>query len=315
MAVQLADTATGETLWGERIDAEEREIFDLQDRVVAGIVAGIAPNLRAASLREALRKRPENLSAYDLTLQALYVLGTLDRTGFAKGRRLLERAMAEDPFFALPRAWAARWHSISIARGWSANTRDDADAAIALADRAIALDGSNALALATRGHISAYLRRDCDAAMENFRQALAAAPSNSVAWTLSSTTLSYLGRATEAVKHAERGLRLSPYDPLSFSQHFVLGLARYAADDLARAEGDCRMSLGAHAQHAATWKLMAAVLAGQGNRDAAAEAGARVVALEPSFRLGAYERDRLPIRNPALRLRIMRDLRQAGLPE
>ncbi len=315
VSVQLAESETGTTLWGDRFEVGREDIFALQEHVVGRIVAGIAPNIRAASLREAMRKRPENLTAYDLTLRGLHVLGTFDRDTFARGRAFLDQAMAEDPDFAMPIAWAARWHSLNIGQGWSSDPRADADAACALAARAIECEPGNALALSTLGHISAYIRRDWDTALDCFAQAVEASPGSAIAWTLSSCTLSYVGRGEDALRHVERGIRLSPYDPLRFSQRHFLAFAHYVTGDLAEAERASRVSIGIKPDHASNWIMMATTLAAAGREEEAREAGRRVLALRPGLRLGPYVRDQLAIRDPALRERFVAGLRMAGLPD
>ena len=315
VSVQLSDARTGGSLWGDRVEVAREEIFELQEQLVGRIVAGIAPEVQSATLRDAMRKRPENLTAYDLTLRGLHALGAQDREAFGRGREYLRQATDEDPAFALPRAWAARWHSLNIGRGWSSDPAADNAEATALAERAIALDRGSALALATYGHLAAFLKHDCDTAMDCFTQALAACPNSAIAWSLSSCTLSYLGRGAEAVRNAERGLRLSPYDPLRFSQHLFLGVAHYADSDVEASQRACRMSIGANPRHASSWRMMTAALAASGRRAEAEEAARRMLELEPNFRLRGYLRDRMPFREPALRDRFARDLGAATLPD
>jgi TolB-like protein len=55
LRVDLHETQEGDQIWGERFDIPLREIFLLQDHVVERTVAGIAPTIRAAELRRALR--------------------------------------------------------------------------------------------------------------------------------------------------------------------------------------------------------------------------------------------------------------------
>ncbi|MFN6956361.1 MAG: adenylate/guanylate cyclase domain-containing protein, partial [Acetobacteraceae bacterium] len=109
--VELSDAQTGSRLWGDRAEATGGGLFTLQDRIVERIVAGVAPHVRAAELQRAMRKRPESFTAYDLTLRGLALIQDLERDRFAEARALFERAMAHDPGFSLPVAWAARWHS------------------------------------------------------------------------------------------------------------------------------------------------------------------------------------------------------------
>jgi adenylate cyclase len=315
VSVRLVDTASGEQLWGERIEAAEREVFAVQEHVVARVVAGVAPNIRAAALREAMRKRPESLSAYDHMLRGLHCMGSQDNAAFACARDHFALAVAADPGFALPLAWSARWHSINIGMGWSADRAHDTRETFALAERALALDPSNALALSVLGHVTAFLRRDCDAAIEMFDQALAISPGTAIAWTLSSATLSYLGRGEEAVARVARGMQLSPYDPLRFTQLHFAGIAAYVAGDLERAESFSRKAIGANASHASSWRTMTAVLGALGRSDEAIAAGRRMLSLDPGFRLGAYVRDTMPYCHPQTRARFERDLRVACVPD
>ena len=74
VATQLTHVETGQSLWADRQGGREEEVFDLQDRIVQRIVAGMAPNIRATELQAALRKRPESLTAYDRTLRGVHLI-------------------------------------------------------------------------------------------------------------------------------------------------------------------------------------------------------------------------------------------------
>ena len=109
----------------------------------------------------------------------------LDMNTFRQARQFLESAMAEDPDFAMPVAWAARWHSLCLGQGWSTNPAQDRAQAVELAAKAIELDPQNALALATCGHLRSFLFHDYDSALIYFERALPACPNHSLAWMLS----------------------------------------------------------------------------------------------------------------------------------
>lgn len=315
VSVQLCDARTGAVVWGERMRAPVGEVFEVQEEIVRKVVAGIAPQVRAAELLRAMRKRPESLTAYDRMLRALHVMGSADRDTFESGRKFLAEAMAEEPGFALPVAWAARWRSVRIGRGWSPSPEQDGAEALALATRAVAMDRDNALALATLGHLKSILLHDCDAAMECFAQALLACPNHALAWTLSSGTLSYLGRGAEAVRRAESGLHLSPQDPLRYAQFMFLGIAHYADGAYPEALRYAQLSAAENPLHGATLRLLTAALAAMGRTDEARRAGVRLLALDPNFSVSRYNETRLPFREPTLRAALLDHLRQAGLPD
>jgi len=315
VSVELSDAVTGASLWGEKIDGTPGELFDVQDRIVERVVAGIAPNVRAAELRSAMRKKPDNFTAYDHTLRALPLIHSLDPKTFVQARDHLEKAMEADPNFAMPAAWAARWHSLYVGQGLSPDPVGDRAKAIELAAKAIELDGQNALALATYGHLRSFLFHDYDSAFVYFERALKACPNHSLAWLLSSGTLSYVGRSEEAIKHAEHALRLSPADQSLFYYYSFLNLAHYGNGTYEQSAKWGRMSLSENPLYTANHRILAAALAGLGHIDEARAVAAAMMKLEPDFRISAWGRTRQPFRDAAIGARYMDHLRLAGLPD
>jgi adenylate cyclase len=214
----------------------------------------------------------------------------------------------------MPVAWAARWRSLLIGQSWSTDRRVDAKAAADLAAKAIELDSQNAVALATYGHVRSFLFHDYDVALGYFERALAACPNSALAWFLSSGTLSYVGRAAEAIQNARQALRLSPFDQSLFAFYMFLGMAYYANGDYEEAVKAGRRSLSERATYTANLRVLSAALAAAGQLHEASEIAGRLLALEPAFNLGEYERTLLPFRDAALRSLYLEHLRNAGLP-
>jgi adenylate cyclase len=315
VSVELSDAVTGASLWGEKAEVAPGELFDVQDRIVGRIVAGIAPNVRAAELRAAMRKRPENFTAYDCTLRALHIINSLDKGSFLQARDYLDKAMQEDPNFAMPTAWAARWHSLYVGQGWSENPSEDSKKAAELAARAIELDQDNALALATYGHLRSYLFHDYDTALVYFDRALSVCPNHSLAWILSCATLTYVGRIEQAITHGEHALRLSPFDRSLFQYYMFLNLAHYANGNYDEAIKWGRMSASENPHYTANHRPLAAALAAAGRIDEAREVASALIMLEPEFRVEVWGRTRQPFRDSAIAAKYMDHLRAAGLPD
>jgi len=315
VSVQLCSTQTGASLWGDTVEVRPGELFDVQDRIVRKVVAGIAPNVRTTELRNAMRKRPDSFTAYDHTLRGLHIINSLDRQHFLQAREHLYKAMLEDPNFSMAAAWAARWHSLHVGQGWSAQPNQDAARSLELAAMAIELDGQNALALATYGHVKSYLLHECESALRYFDRALSACPNHSLAWVLSAATLAYVGRGDEAVQHAENGLRLSPFDQSLFYYYMILNLCNYVKGDYEEAVRCGKMSASENPKFTANDRFMAAALVALGRIDEARAVGKHLLGLEPKFSLRDYERTRQPLRVAEMGGKLVERLREAGLPD
>ncbi|MGH7155275.1 MAG: adenylate/guanylate cyclase domain-containing protein [Acetobacteraceae bacterium] len=315
VSAQLCDPSSGASLWGDTTEVPVDDLFQVQDQIVRRIASGIAPNIQAEELRRAMRKRPESFTAYDYTLRALDVMANLRTTGFGQAREYLEKAIAEDPNFAMPVAWLARWHSLRIGQGWSPEPQHDAARAIELAGRAIELDRNNAQALATYGHLRSYLFHDYDAALIYFDRALGHSPNNAMAHVLCALTLSYVGRGAEAILHAEYARKLSPMDQLLFFHYTVMACAHLAQEQYAEAVKWARMSASENPKFTANLRILMFALGGAGRIDEARNVAKCLMLQEPDFRLGRWVRTLQPFRDDAIRDRYLNFLREAGLPE
>jgi TolB-like protein/class 3 adenylate cyclase len=71
ISTQLVEGETGVHLWAERYDRRLEDIFALQDEITLNVIGAIEPTLRDAEIERVKRKRPDNLDAYDLVLQAI----------------------------------------------------------------------------------------------------------------------------------------------------------------------------------------------------------------------------------------------------
>jgi adenylate cyclase len=100
ISCQLIDASNGSHIWADRFDGTLEDVFDLQDQVTINIVGTIEPKLKAAEIERSRRKRPENLQAYDLLLQALPHLYAFRPETNAMAVQLLEQAAHIDPDYA-----------------------------------------------------------------------------------------------------------------------------------------------------------------------------------------------------------------------
>ena len=314
-SVELSDAETGVSLWAEAAEFAPGDLFEVQDQVVRHIVTRIAPHIREEELRRAMRRRPESMTAYDRTLQAIHLMDYMDKDMFGQARDVLDQAIREDPHFATPVAWSVWWHVIWLGQGWSTDRAADIARASALAERVIALDPNNALGLAMMAHLLSFLMHDYEGALIFAARALDAGPGNPIVICVYALTLAYVGRGEEAVRAANHAVRLSPLDHRMFLFHNVLAWAHFAAGSYAEALKWARASASASPRFTANIRILIGSLAAVGADEEARAAAAKLMSLEPGFTLSRYEQTLLPYHHPDIRARFLAFLRRAGLPE
>ena len=97
---QLIDANTGNHLWADRYDSEIKDIFTLQDEVVAKIIASLKVTLTPDEQRRLALKETQNLEAYDLYLKARRQVSFFNVEGNEEALRLLDQVIQLDPKFA-----------------------------------------------------------------------------------------------------------------------------------------------------------------------------------------------------------------------
>lgn len=280
---RLLDTRSNGTMTRVRALATFASCMDLQGEIIPQLLYPLEKAIRSAELMRVVLPTTRRMLALERVENAIGAILSLDRGRFDLARGWLEQATRLDPGFALAWAWLARWHSLRIGQGWATDRGTEARMALEKARRAIDLDPRNPLALATLGHINAYLLKDSRSARRQFRKALAADQNHALTWALSGLTYCYLGKAVEASQRIETAMRLSPRDPMKFYFHLIAGHVSWLTKDYHSAEKHCRASLAINDRFTATHRLVAAALVGQGRASEAEEVGRLHGELDPSY--------------------------------
>jgi adenylate cyclase len=151
---QLVDTLTGNHIWAERYDRVLEDIFAVQEEVTQAIVAAIAPQIESTELSKASRRRPDNLSAYEIALRATAhareALGRPDQTLIEQSIREAKEALAIDSGSVQALQALSYAHGTSLLLQMAVDREQTLRQATWAATRAIELDGSDALAYSLR---------------------------------------------------------------------------------------------------------------------------------------------------------------------
>lgn len=310
---ELCNVETGAIAYTDQYSGRMSDLFALQRRIANRIVTTIAPQVRAGERLRAMRKHPENMTAYDLVLQALGPLFHMDYASFSLAQGLLQRAISHDPQYGPAYSYTSYWHLLRVGQGWSPDIVSDAHSAARAASTAIELDENDALALAIYGHVHSYLKKDFQTAVELQERAIEVGPSCAMAWTLSSVTRGLLGQGPTAVIRAERGLELSPRSPHAVYLEHILSQAHYVNGNYDEAVLWGRRSANRNDGFTSNLRCLIASLVATGQLEEARKTASRLLEVDPTMSLTAFAA-RTPLQGE-MRDTFVERLRMAGLPD
>jgi TolB-like protein len=223
IAVQLVETKTGRQMWAERYDATAPDLLAVQDEIAARIAATLASHLAGERLARARRAPLANLEVYDCWLRGLACLHTGTVEADAEARRFFERALEIDPGYA--RAYTGL--SLSHFNEWSCQAWEKWDEkerlAYEYAQRAAALDDSDAVVQVMLGRILLYRRR-FDEASYHVDRALALNANDTNVLVHAGLARAYLGDPDSALELGSKAMRLHPTCPPWYAAPAWLGL-------------------------------------------------------------------------------------------
>jgi adenylate cyclase len=179
--VRLVDVAADRHIWGDSYDGLVNDPFELQDRVVDGVLCGVVSHLTDAEIERTYDKDPNDLGAREVALRALPLIRSANAICTQQAIAILDRAVEMDPADAVAAALLALSRFQLVLYYGTASPAAATDAATRLSQRAIALDSDDPLVLVGCGGL-AHLMRRFDEADALLARALAIDPTSSWAW-------------------------------------------------------------------------------------------------------------------------------------
>lgn len=233
ISVQLIDTADHSQRWAQSYDRPLGDILDVQSDIAKSVASALNGTLRQTIVDVA----GGNPYAHALIIQArseLRILGA-DSSGHAED--LLRRALEIDPDNVTALAvLALAVRRAGYDRGGEA-VRSGWEEAIAITERALALDPNNAFAIAQRGWAELYYYKDFAAAARAAEHAATIDPTNP-------EVIRLVTNAAMVFDRPEVAMRLGQYilerDPLCMPCRTFLAVTSRAAGNLELAERTAR---------------------------------------------------------------------------
>ena len=311
ITAQLVEAQSGAHLWAERYDRPMDDIFALQDEMTLSVVGAIAPSLRAAEIERVKRNRPDSLHAYDLVLRALPLVEAGNPHEAAQAIPLLERAISVSSGYALAHGLLAEAHHLKYQFG--ARGEEDRAAAVANARTVLAIGADDADALSYAAFVIAQDAHDLATAIDTFDRAIALSPSLAHAHSQLAVVLVHLGKAQEAIEHAEQTIRLSPYGLAALHGYSAICCAYFLLERYPEAATAGRRYAQGRPRFGLAHFRLAVCLGRMGQEQEANDSLARGFACDPDFSIRSFSR-RLPM-SPEVAAKWTAALRALGLPE
>jgi class 3 adenylate cyclase/TolB-like protein len=316
---QLVDTSNAAQLWAERFDGEIAQLAKVHDQVTQRIAVALKVALTEAENQRALRERPNNPDAVDLTMRAwalLHKQASVEST--QQARELLEAALRLSPnhlpaLNGLSQALLIQWENTWYPRSSEEHLKELEQ----VVDRALGVQPDDALAMYYRGYVLKRLHKDLPQALAAFERAIALDPNLAVAHNYVGQIKVFLGRSNEAAEHTLRAIQLSPHDPQLVLWCYQMALTYIHEQRYDEAVEWGRRGLVVNANVRYTYRVLAAALALSGSVDEGKMVAEELRRRYPKESISAFL-TREPWPDPKYRAgqnREVAGMRLAGIPE
>lgn len=312
VAAQLIEGVSGAHLRAGKFEGAVSDIFDFQDQITRSVIGFVEPRLQIAEIERARRKRPESLDAWDLYIQAMPLVYGADVSAYSDAIDLLDRALILEPDYGPAMALASWAHEKRKTFGGKAPPGvDDADLALAFAQRALDVDPDDALAMALLGWNRILFRED-RSGLELCTRALDLNPNNKIVLDLAAVANIFAGDLALAIACATRATELSPVASDAYHSVSHVALAHLLSARFEEAAVWSQRSIDLEGNFVISHILLAVSCAHLGRLQEARAAMTRALAIRPD-RISHWERSYMlfPERSQIW----IAGLRMAGMPE
>ena len=234
VGVELADTAGGGVLWGERYAGTIDDVHALRAAIVGGVCAALDVQIPLNEARMAQGRAVEHLDAWQAFHLGLRAVNLYTLAGNDTAEGLFKRAITLDPGFARAQAGLSFVHFQNAFLRYRPDHTAETAAARTHAERAIELDPIDPFTNFNMGR-SHWLRQELDEALPWLERATAISPSYAQGFYSRGIMDTLAGRSGAGFEAAGLAIDLSPLDPLLYAMRATRALARMVDGDFADA--------------------------------------------------------------------------------
>jgi TolB-like protein/Flp pilus assembly protein TadD len=252
IGVELVDALKGWRLWGEQYSRKFSSIFEVQEEISKEISEKLRLRLTAEEKKRLSKRYTTNAEAYQDYLKGRYHWNKMTEEGLNQGIAYFERAIRQDPVFALPYAGLSDSYALFAFFGIRPS-REVMPKAEKAARKALEMDNTLAEAHASLAGILKSFHWNWEEAMREYKLALELNPNYATAHRWYADFLAALGKSQEAAREMERAREL---DPLSLVINMEMAWNLYMARDYIRAVEQARKTLEVEPQFSPAYHVL-----------------------------------------------------------
>ena len=307
---QLIEAAIGHHVWADHFDGSLEDVFELQDRVTESVVGAIEPSLALAEINRGRSKPTESLDAYDCYLRALLPFYLHTRDGNETSVMWLSRAIDLDPDYASAKALLAVVLQMRAVQGWA--NAADRTRAVELAKEALIAGRDDPMVLCWVALVLAYFAQEYEQALAVADRAVALNPNSAQLLGYSAWVYCFACFNLEkAIEYFDRAIRLSPRDPYVGGMLGGLAIANLIINRNEEAARVSQLAIRESPNLTAPYRGQMVALVRLGRTDEARKIAERMLALDPGYTITK----RPKFRDRVFQESYCAALKAAGLPE
>jgi len=309
---QLIDAATGNHVWAARYDREITDIFDIQDEINQAIIGAVAPEFVSAELKRTRQKDPADLNAWECVMRGRAHVWKFGREDSLIARRLFEQAIMLSPSSGLGASDLSLVYFLDAFYNWGESREQSLKDMVATAEKAVAADESDPLALTILAWSYLFACK-WDVALATIVRAIELSPNFAPAIGIHGTILSCNDEPNQGVAAIKEAMRRSPRD--GFMPFWLMGLywAYHSLQDYEEAAATAQRAIQIAPENPTFRRQMAVAMHMLNRPDESKAALAEYFKLSPNATLD--DARAIPSRNRGHLERFVVTLRQIGVPE
>lgn len=292
VSAELIHAVDGHQIWSGRYDRNVSDIFDLQDELTVAIAGAVGPALSQMEIRHAMRRQPQNLDAWECVHRSQWHLFQYSREDTEQAHKWASKALDLQPDLSMAYTLIAFSHMYEVNYQYTDDPAAATEKATQAANRAVALDKNDAMALVAQGFAASIAKR-FNQAVPALEEAIRVNPSSAMAYWALGVAMTRIGRPDDGIPMIEKAVRLSPQDPLMPEFVFALGAANFVAERYEEAVKFAKESIRLRASQPGAYRLLSAAYGHLGEVEQARPALEQMRKLAPGFS-EAYLKSFLP---------------------